>query len=124
MAIRPDELAIAITAELSAYEQEVTDQIKEDVKQVAAECVKEIKAKAPRKTGKYRRGWKSKVAFESPTDIRVEVYNSTKPQLTHLLEFGHAKVNGGRVEGFPHIYPAEQAARKKLESKAKVAVQR
>lgn len=124
MAIRPDELAIAITAELSAYEQEVTEQIKEDVKQVADECVKEIKAKAPQRTGKYRRGWKSKVAFESPTDIRVEVYNSAKPQLTHLLEFGHAKVNGGRVEGIPHIYPAEQAARKKLESKAKVAVKR
>lgn len=120
--IRPEELAVEIEAQLLAYSEEVSEQVKQDVMDVAKECVQEIKAKAPTKTGEYKRGWKVKKAYESPDDLRVVIYNSTKPQLAHLLEFGHAKVNGGRVEGIPHIYPAESSAEKKLVNKAKVAV--
>lgn len=120
--VRPEDLAVEIMAELSQYSQEVTDAIKEEVKQAAEECVREIKAKSPVKTGKYKRGWRYKVVFENNEDIRIRVYNSAKPSLTHLLEFGHASRNGGRVEGIPHIRPAEQNAAKKLENKAKAVV--
>lgn len=120
--VRPEELAVEIMAELSQYSQEVADEIKEEVKQVAEECVREIKAKSPTRTGKYKRGWRYKIVFENREDIRIRVYNSAKPSLTHLLEFGHATRSGGRVEGRPHIYPAEQNAAKKLEKRAKVVV--
>ena len=70
-----------IAAELSNYSQEVTDQLKQDIQDVAKECVKDIKASAPRKSGKYRRGWKMKVVFENIEDIRIKIYNSAKPQL-------------------------------------------
>lgn len=123
--IRPEELSTAIISALTAYKQEVTDQIKEDVKQVAKECVKEIKRESPIDTGGYKKGWKSKVEDESDDEIRVTVYNSKKTSLTHLAEFGHAKVNGGgRVEGKPHIYPAQEHAAEKLVEKAKAAVKR
>lgn len=117
-----DNLSTEIEAELAKYSQEVADQIKQDVKDVAKECVAEIKQKSPKRTGKYRRGWRDEVVYESNEDIRVIVRNKTAWQLTHLLEFGHAKVNGGRVEGRPHIGPAEQRAMKSLLQKAKVAV--
>ena len=119
-----DKLSPVIETELGKYSQEVADQIKQDVKDVAKECVAEIKQKSPKRTGKYRRGWRAEVAYESNEDIRVIVRNKTAWQLTHLLEFGHAKVNGGRVEGRPHIGPAEQRAKKSLLQKAKVAVRR
>lgn len=121
--VRPEELAIAIIAELENYQQEVTDAIKADVKETAKECVKEIKMKAPVRTGEYKRGWKYEIEYESNTDIRVRVYNSAKPKLTHLLEFGHASRNGGRVPGIQHIAPAEKNAVKKLEKKARVTLQ-
>lgn len=117
-----EKLADAIIRELKNYNEEVIEQIKISAKKVAEDCTMDIKEKAPKRTGKYRRGWKKKVAYESKDDIRVVVYNKTAPQLTHLLEFGHAKVNGGRVEGKPHIAPAEQKAAKAMLNKVKVAV--
>lgn len=117
-----DGLARAVAAELAAYNQDVTDGVKKEVEQVAKDVVAELKQTSPRNKGDYAKGWKSRVEYESLEDIRIRVYNSKKPQLTHLLEYGHAKQNGGRVNGKPHIGPAEQEAEKKLTNGVKVVV--
>lgn len=116
------ELEITIQKDLAAYSDEVAEGIRKEVKEVAKETVAALKTTSPRDTGEYARGWSYRVEFESREDIRVRVYNRTEPQLTHLLEYGHAKTNGGRVEGKPHIRPAEQQAEKKLEGAVKVVV--
>lgn len=122
MSIKVDDLAKAVAEELEQYSQDVTDGVKKEVRRVAKECAQEIRQNSPVQTGSYRKGWRDEVAFESREDIRVTVRNKTDYQLTHLLEHGHAKVNGGRVEGTPHIAPAEQNAEKKLLQKVKVVV--
>lgn len=122
MSIKVDDLAKAVAEELEQYSQDVTDGVKNEVRRVAKECAQEIRQNSPVQTGSYRKGWRDEVAFESREDIRVTVRNKTDYQLTHLLEHGHAKVNGGRVEGTPHIAPAEQNAEKKLLQKVKVVV--
>lgn len=122
--IRPEELYVTISSELSKYKQEVADQVKESAKKVAKECVKEIKEEAPVDTGEYKKGWRQKVVYESKEDIRVTVYNAKKPSVAHLAEFGYAKPEGGRVEGKEHIYPAKEHAAEKLVKSAKVAVKR
>lgn len=120
--IKVADLAQAVAQELAEYSQDVTDGVKKEVKQVAQNVVTELKQTSPRNSGDYAKGWKSRIEYENPEDIRVRVYNSKKPQLTHLLENGHAKQNGGRVNGTPHIGPAEQKAEKSLEGKVKVVV--
>lgn len=120
------ELEITIQKDLAAYSDEVAEGIRKEVKAVAKETVATLKANSqsafPKGTGEYARGWSYRVEFENREDIRVRIYNRTEPQLTHLLEYGHDKVNGGRVAGRPHIRPAEQQAEKKLEGAVKVVV--
>lgn len=117
-----DGLADAVAKELAAYNQDVADGVKKEVKQVAREMVQELKQTSPKDSGDYAAGWRDKTEFESAEDIRERVYNAKKPQLTHLLEDGHAKQNGGRVNGKPHIRPAKQEAEKKLTNGIKVVV--
>lgn len=122
MDISIDDLADTLAEELAGYSQEVTDDLKREVKQVAKEMVAELKATSPRDSGDYASGWTSTTESEGRNTVQVRVYNRRKPTLTNLLENGHAKVNGGRVEGKAHIGPAEQAAEKRLENKVVVMV--
>ena len=129
-----DNMAKALAAELQNYCQDVTDGVKADVKSVAKDTVKELQSTSPvdtRRTGRrgrYAKGWKDAVAFESDLDIRVEVHNKTDYQLAHLLEFGHEVVVGGKVvghyDGQAHIRPAEEKAEEKLIKKVKVRVRK
>ena len=133
-AVKVDDMAKVLAAELQEYCQDVTDGLKTDVKTVAKEAVKELKATSPvdkRKTtrrGRYAKGWSDVVAYESALDIRVKVHNKTDYQLAHLLEFGHEIVVGGKVvghyDGIPHIRPAEENAEEKLMKKVKVRVRK
>ena len=81
-------------------------------------CVEELKRTSPDsgKVGKkkYAKGWTCTKAYESNFGIRFRVRNKNKPQITHLLEYGHAKVSGGKVEPRPHIKKAEENAKENL----------
>ena len=73
----------------------------------------QIESTAPKKTGKYSKSWAVKKTRETSDSIQIVVH-SKRYQLTHLLEFGHAKRGGGRTRAFPHIAPAEQAGIEQL----------
>jgi len=119
-AISIDRLSDAISKTLMTYSEDVTAAVKDAAKTVADETAKEIAAASPRKSGKYARGWKTKIAFDSPFERRVIIYNKAKPQITHLLEHGHA---GPRpAPAHPHIRHAEQKAIEKFERLVEKAV--
>lgn len=124
MNIGIDDLADAIIAELEQYNQEVTDELKEEIQETAKICGKEIKLNSPKLTGSYKKGWRVKKVYEDQNDIRVKIFNKTDYQLTHLLEHGHIKAGGGRVDAHPHIGPAEQKASERLGKRVKVIVGR
>ena len=83
----------------------------------AGEAVRdEIREKAPKRTGAYRKSWAVKNTKETSNSLEVTVYSRDRYRLTHLLEFGHAKRGGGRVSGRPHIAPAEKTGMERLEA--------
>lgn len=116
------ELSSEIERALSDYGRGTADEVKKEVKTIASQTVQRLKSTSPKKSGKYASGWTETVAYEDKESIRVNIHNKKKPSLTHLLENGHAKLNGGRVEGIPHIGPAEEAARRELDGRIKVVL--
>lgn len=122
-----ESLAISISAMLEEYSADVVADMKSEAKEVAKATVKELKATSPvgaGSNGHYKDGWTSKVEAENSVSIGIRVYNKKKPGLTHLLEKGHAKRGGGRVEGIPHIAPAEKNAIAEYEKRLKERLSR
>jgi hypothetical protein len=112
-----------IMKELEKYANLATDDMKDAVKDTAKSIKSDIEGSAPVLTGRYKKSWKIKKIRENANSLDVLVHSSNRYQLTHLLEFGHAKRGGGRVAGKPHIAPAaekgEQDLIKAIEEKLK-----
>ena len=112
--IRIDQLADTVMTGMEEYAKLAADDLKADVKKAGDTVKKQIEGSAPKKTGKYSKSWVVKKTRETSDSIQVVVHSKNRYQLTHLLEFGHAKRGGGRTRAFPHIAPAEQAGIEQL----------
>ena len=124
MAVSVDGLADAIMDALQEFETEATEAVKESVVSAADACLASVKANSPKDSGDYQKGWRVKEVYEGEHDMRIRVYNKDHYQRTHLLEDGHANVDGGRTEGKPHIGPAADQASRVLERDIKIKVGR
>lgn len=100
-------LADAIKDTLKEYSDVSAEKVKTAVKEAGKTVKKEIEMSAPKDTGDYSKSWAVKNVRESASSLEVAVHSKSHYQLAHLLEFGHAKRNGGRVSGKVHIASAE-----------------
>lgn len=110
-----DDLAKEIEKALTDFVGVTEEACQKGVTETANDAVKSLRSAHPAGSGdyrswdKYNRGWR---VMQTKTDkkkhISATVHNATEYQLTHLLEKGHAKVNGGRTRAFPHIAPVAE----------------
>lgn len=102
-----DDMAAEIMCGLTEYADLADTAMKAAVKKTATSVKKEISANAPVKSGRYKKSWVTKKTKENSHSLEMTVHSKNRYQIAHLLEHGHAKRNGGRVSGKPHIAPAE-----------------
>ena len=107
------QMAEEISDMLQEYADLAVDEMKSAVKKAGETRKKDIRNTAPG-SGKYAKSWRSKTTKENASSLQVTVYSPSRYRIAHLLEHGHAKRGGGRVEGRPHIAPAEQHAEEEL----------
>jgi len=106
--ISVDQLANEIAKGLAEYTKDIIEGIDGASERIVKNAVKELNAESPKKTGKYAKGWAVKTEKKYGETNSHIIYNKNKPGLAHLLEYGHAKRGGGRVQGKPHIGPVEE----------------
>lgn len=114
--IKVDQLANEIEKALDDFIGVTDEACDKGVTETAKDAVKALRNAHPSGSGqygswdkKYNKGWK---IMQTKTDKRYHksatIHNATDYRLTHLLEKGHAKVNGGRTRAFPHIAPVAE----------------
>lgn len=120
--VRIDQLAAAVMDGLKEYADLATEDLKKAVRKAGTSVKKDIQENAPKDTGDYGKSWTVKKIKESANSLELVVHSRNRYQLSHLLEFGHARRGGGRVAGKAHIAPAEERAVETLEQEIEKAL--
>lgn len=108
---KTNDFSFALVDILSQYSEDINRNIDTGLQIIGRETVKELKnnSNIPTKSGDYKKKF-----YLTKKDGNYVVANR-KYQLTHLLEKGHAKKNGGRTKAFPHWAEAEKSIIKKAD---------
>lgn len=123
----PDRFTKDVSAILSEFGAALGDNVDRAARQAGRVGAKEVRRNARSTFGHvaykkdYSTGWGFKVNPDEPGTV-VEIGNSATPGLPHLLEKGHAKMGGGRVEGRKHIAPAADKAFEEFQKLVEEAV--
>ena len=117
-----DDMTREIMKGLQEYSELADDEMKKAVRKTATSVKKEISANAPHDTGTYAKSWTSSKVRETSHNLQMTVHSRNRYRLAHLLEKGHAKRGGGRVQGKPHIAPAEKNGEELLETLIRKAI--
>lgn len=114
-----------VLKDFANVEAEVLERESDKVSKEAVKLIKKTSPKSKKKqdTHTYAEGW-TRQKNKRGNLYEYTLYNASKPGLTHLLEKGHAVKpepedpdRKKRVEGKPHIKPAEEWASHELISR-------
>lgn len=108
MEIKLDKLALTIEQELRLYSRQVLEVVDREGERIGKEGAAKLREESPKRSGRYAKGWTLKVERTFGRPNQYIIHNKDRPWLAHLLEHGHAKRGGGRVQGQPHIAPVEK----------------
>lgn len=125
MNIKPTDFSKTMNAILEQYGAGVIDVVTKAADDVSKDSRVDLRKNSTgefeNRSGDYRRGWRARLD-KGRIKVEAHVYNKTNYRLTHLLEFGHAKQNGGRTRAFPHIEGVNREAQEEFEQRIREGV--
>ena len=99
-----NQLADELTRTMKKYNDDVKRGIEKETKKRATTTKKEVQAEAPKDRPEYYKYF-TRSKRTTSDGLSYTIWNKKYYNLIHLLEFGHAKVGGGRVKAQPHMKP-------------------
>lgn len=127
--VKVDDLADEITKVMKDFANATEETVEKAIKETAKDAVEELRNANPPGSGQYgswkeyNKSWK---VMQTKSDKRYHrkatIHNEKYYRLTHLLEKGHALVNGGRTRAFPHIAKVDEKAQNELIEKIKKGI--
>lgn len=117
--VNPDKFKSELSKLIAEYGEEVTEAMKEVVPKVTKKATEEVRSHAPvsntKRSGTYKKAITSTKKEETNTSIKYVIHAGNQAGLSHLLENGHAKINGkGRTKAIPHFKYGEAYAKENL----------
>lgn len=114
--VSADQLASLIAKSLSEYSEEVEQIVAKEIDSVSKEALQAIKSSTSIQhmdDKGYRNGFYIKNIYkgkgQNKGQYRLVIANK-KYRIGHLLEHGHAKLNGGRTREYPHWINGQKVA--------------
>lgn len=108
--VKIDDMGKEIAKTFQEFAKATRETCEKAIDETCKETVQELKQNSPKNHGNYAKSWKYGPSPFKKDKLAKIIYNKEHYRLTHLLENGHKKRNGGAVEGQPHIAPAERHA--------------
>ena len=117
-----NDIEMQIKLILEEYALGIENGVEEVADKVTKKGAKTLKATSPKRRPKYFAGWQVTKQPLGVSSIYI-IHNAKYPGLPHLLEFGHATVNGGRTMAQPHIKPVEVSINEEFEKEVKKLIE-
>lgn len=105
------DFADVIINALQEEEDRVEELSREEITATAKEALNKLRNHTgiPEKTGDYKKSFALKKAVDEKGELKYVLHNkSPEYRKAHLLEYGYAKRNGGRVRAYPHWKDAQE----------------
>ena len=118
---KSNQFTMAIRHILDEYDSQVATVVRLAVEETAQHSVEQLKQRGDFKGRKYKNSWTVQMEQRSATTMAT-VHNKKEYRLSHLLEFGHVKQNGGRTRAFPHIEPVSIEAQRMFEERIRANI--
>ena len=121
MQISPNQFAETVGGFLEEYGKEAKYALVKAVEETALETKQDLTGAGGFGGTKFKKSWQKKTEKGKLGEISAQVGNKIY-RITHLLEFGHAKRGGGRVQGYNFVAPVNDKVEERVMNKMKEAL--